>query len=205
MTINARMNSNKPFFKYVALSAWPHSGKDEVAKAFVRHANAELVDDGLPLRLAAPLLYGFDESLPFTQEGKATLVDTPNGQETVRVLLGDLGKQQEAKYGNGFMPFRALQMCAEVERRAMVPCFVFPSVRRDQGAHYKRLRPGEVLHLEIRRPGVGDSGNDFDQWDAASVDHIIQNDGTLEQLDARVADIIKYYTQCRNTRPMSHH
>lgn len=179
--------------KYLCLNGWPKSGKDEVANLFVKHLNAEKVDDGLPLRLAAPHLYGFDPSWPFSQEGKAKIVETPTGPRTVRDLLGTLGNHQEAEFGNGFLPFRALQMAAEVERRlGHEHIFVFPSVRKDQGAHYKAFAPEQTFVMEVSRPGTPPSEYAFDQWDHSQVDAVLNNDGTLEDLEAMVLTVIDF-------------
>ena len=182
------------FPKYICLNGWPKAGKDEVAKIFGKHLNAETVDDGLPLRLAAPHLYGFDQSWPFSQEGKMKMVQTPTGPRSVRDLLGTLGNQQEAEFGNGFMPFRALQLAAEVEARAGHDMhFVFPSVRKDQGQFYQEFAPGQVTIIQVDRPDVEPSPFAFDIWDRTKVDAVIHNDGSLEALEQSVLNLIGFY------------
>ncbi|MCR9222953.1 MAG: hypothetical protein NXH70_02690 [Hyphomonas sp.] len=161
--------------KYIALCGWPKSGKDEVAKILASLLDARVIDDGEPLRFAAPRLFGYDANLPYTQEGKATLIDTPEGKITVRQSLGDLGKHLEATHGHEFMAWRAIR---ETERYSN-PHFIFPSVRRSSASAFKGL---DSIVIEVRRPGYDSSPHDFDWYDPAHIDYVIHNDGDVDQL-----------------------
>jgi len=169
--------------KYIALCGWPKSGKDEVAKIFATLLNARVIDDGAPLREAAPLLFGYDEELPYSQSGKSVEVDTPNSQITVRQTLGDLGKFLEDTYGIEFMSWRAIK---ETTRHPN-PHFIFPSVRRSSASAFHKA--GGIV-VEIRRPGFDSSSHDFDWYDPTLVTHVIDNDGDLEDLRLKMLSFI---------------
>lgn len=177
----------KNLHKYIALCGWPKSGKDTVSDMLMGELNAIVIDDGLPLRQAAPILFGYDPLLPFSQEGKSTLIDTPNGQATVRETLGETGKFLEQKYGEQFMPWRALQ-AAKASRLHDTCHFIFPSVRKTQGMTY--LKNGGVV-IEIKRPGYDSSPYDFDWYDPALVSYTIENNGTIEDLREEVRSCIR--------------
>lgn len=179
--------------KYIALCGWPKSGKDEVAKILASLLNARVIDDGEPLRYAAPRLFGYDANLPYTQEGKATQVDTPTGRMTVRQTLGDLGKFLEGTYGHEFMAWRAIR---EAERYSHNH-FIFPSVRRSSASAFKGL---DSIVIEVRRPGYDSSPHDFDWFDPAHVDHVIHNTGDLADLRLLVQAFIDHGTEDSTTR-----
>lgn len=170
--------------KHIALCGWPKSGKDEVSKIFASLLNARVIDDGAPLREAAPLLFAYDRTLPYSQEGKETRVEAPNGYPTVRQTLGDLGKFLEDTYGEEFMAWRAIK---EVERYPHLH-FIFPSVRRSSATAYRKV--GGIV-IEIRRAGYNSSPHDFDWYDPNLVTHVIHNDGDLAQLRRVVEDFIR--------------
>lgn len=171
--------------RHVALVGWPKSGKDEVARMLEDEFGGVVVDDGAILRQALPILTGIDPSLPYSQEGKATVVRVGDRDEQVRQGLGELGNWLEARYGEDIVPIRAMQN-AEAQYGNAVPFFVYPSVRKSQGRVYKRH--GGVV-IEIARPGVGDSGNAFDWYEPSLVDITIHNDGTLDDLREQVKEL----------------
>lgn len=144
----------------------------------------EIIDDGAILRQALPILTGINPALPYSQEGKATVVRIGDREEQVRHGLGELGNWLEARYGDDIVPLRAMQIAQETHPSANF--YIYPSVRKSQGRAYKRH--GGIV-IEIKRPGVGDSGNVFDWYDPALVDITIQNDGTLDDLRATVKEL----------------
>lgn len=170
--------------RYIALCGWPKSGKDEVAKSLARYFATITIDDGHCLRQAAPTLFGCDAIDPYTQEGKSRVYETIAGPKEVRWMLGELGNALENHFGEGFMPYTAME---HAERRVVPgqsrPRFVFPSVRKSQGQFYKAKG---ALVVEVHRPGVEDSSHAFDAWDKSYVDMTIINDSTLEALDRAV-------------------
>lgn len=177
------------FPPYIAICGWPKSGKDEVAKALCNSPllDARKVDDGLCLRLAAPHLFGCDHDDPFSQDGKLREYETVSGVKSVRWMLGELGTALENHFGEAFIPYAALNRAKSMAARNDGSCFVFPSVRKSQPWHYKES--GAIV-VEVRRPGVGDSGNDFDRWDARAVDTIIFNNRGLRDLHLAVDKMI---------------
>lgn len=174
--------------KYIALCGWPKSGKDTVADEIARQAGAFKMDDGLVLRRACPILFGYDKAFPFSQEGKATLIDLPDGQETVREGLGELGKWLEDRYGEQFLPWRAIRMAQTHEAKTGTERYLFSSVRKTQGLTYKKN--GGVV-IQVRRPGVNSSPFDFDKFDESLVDVIFENDGTMEDIPAKVSKLLE--------------
>jgi hypothetical protein len=158
-----------------------------VADIICRHFPAFKVDDGLPLRLAAPHLFGCYPAAPFSQAGKLQKVMLPDGEHEVRRLLGRLGELMEEEYGADFLPYRALQQAEQIASSdPRIKTFVFSSVRRLQGEFY---RARGAIVIEVRRPGVGPSGNAFDKFETVP-DIVIQNSGTLEELEHLVVNII---------------
>jgi hypothetical protein len=138
---------------------------------------AVVIDDGLILRRALPILTGIDADAPFTQEGKATIVTIGERTEAIRQGLGELGNYLEARYGDFHMPQQAMRMAREEHPTA--PFYVYPSCRKNQGRAYKMA--GGVV-IQIDRPGFGPSGNAFDVWDADLVDVTIDNSGSIDDL-----------------------
>ena len=167
--------------RHIALCGNPKAGKSEVARILEDDFGGCVVDDGLILRRALPVLLGFDPDLPFSQEGKATLVQAGDRVEEVRDGLGELGNYLEARYGEDIMPLRAMQMAREEHSEANF--WIYPSVRKGQGRCYKRH--GGVV-VQVNRPGFGPSGYAFDTWAESAVDVVIDNSGSLEDLREQV-------------------
>jgi hypothetical protein len=171
----------------IGICGWPGAGKDEVAQTLQASFGYRVVDDGACLRNAAPSLFGFDPSLPFTRQGKGEFVDTPSGSKTVRDILGTLGNLVEAEYGSHFMPFMAVRSAKLDNAQTGHNNFVFPSVRKSQGQFYKDQ--GGII-IQVSRPGLEPSSHQFDKWDAANVDVFIENDGSLEDLARSVGIVV---------------
>lgn len=171
--------------KMIALCGWPKSGKSEVARILVERYGAAIVDDGEPLRKAAPhLFHGIDPEDCYTQEGKAKTITINDKTVTVRQALGYLGDVLEGFYGSHYLPDQALKKIG-----TMPPAryYVFPSVRKDQGHFYKRYG-GEVW--EIDRLGVKPSDNAFDKWDRLACDTMIYNHWGIEELERIVQHVM---------------
>jgi len=170
---------------YIALCGKPTAGKDTVARMIAHRIKASIIDDGLPLRLAAPVLFGFNPSYPFTQEGKAKEVLMPDGQtkRTVRDCLGTMCATLEDEFGEFIMPARAMELAEQTRRTEGVNVFLFPSVRRRQG-HFYKSKGGFVV--EVNRD-VEDSRYEFDNdYSRDCIDYVIPNHGTLEDLKDEV-------------------
>lgn len=175
---------NKSLPTIFALCGWPKSGKDEVARVIQKYTNGKHVDDAMPLRQAAPILFSFDPSYPFSQDGKSKKITTADGRKhEVRQLMGDLGMMMEEKYGDQFIPRSAVLACEVYKVTENVENFIISSCRRNNGKTYKE---NNGLVIEVRRPGVGPSEYEFDKWEEDFVDCVIVNDGTIEQLENAV-------------------
>lgn len=171
---------------YIALCGLPGAGKDTVAGLITSMTKAVIIDDGLPLRLAAPTLFGFNPAYPFSQEGKAKKILMPDGvtYRTVRDCMGTLSRLVEDEFGEFIMPARAMDLAEQVARNEEADVFVFPSVRRTQGWFYKR-RGGHVV--EVLRD-VPASKYAFDNdYERGCIDFQIDNNGTLEDTQDNVA------------------
>lgn len=166
---------------HVGLVGWPTCGKTTFAEMLEDEFNGQIVDDGLILRRALPILLGGDPQAPFSQEGKATSRLVGDRTETVREGLGELGNYIEARYGEDIVPVRAMEIARQEHPNARF--YIYPSVRKRQGRVYRRA--GGIV-IQVDRPGADDSGNVFDRWDQSNVDLIVRNDGSLADLRARV-------------------
>lgn len=166
--------------RHIALCGNPKCGKSTIAEMMVDEFGAVVMDDGLILRQALPILLGLPAEAPFTQEGKSQRYTLADREESVREGLGELGNYLEARYGDDIMPIRAMQMALASRGAAEVPFFVYPSVRKTQGRAYKRAGG---LVIQVDNPLAPPSGNAFDVWDRSCVDFTIQNDPRDMNLD----------------------
>lgn len=167
--------------KTICLNGWPKAGKSAVAEILERRFGAKIVDDGQILRDAAPILFrGIDRNDPYTQEGKAKLI-TINGQTyTVRQALGYLGDCLEQFFGNDYIPDQTMRLINDLPA---APYYVLPSVRKGQGFFYKHH--GATV-WEIHRNEVPPSDNPFDRWSTRAVDRVLENNGSLAELEELV-------------------
>jgi hypothetical protein len=168
--------------KFIGLCGYPTTGKTEVQKILTRRFGVIPIDDGLPLRRFAADNLDIEPQDPFTQEGKKKIITIIDEEMEVRQFLGELGNALEAKFGEYILPFLAVNS-APVLTAPAGEVFSFGSVRKYQGHFYKQQ--GGII-VEVRRKGVVWSGNAFDLYDRDAVDIVIQNDGTLEDLEAIV-------------------
>jgi hypothetical protein len=164
--------------KFVALCGNPKSGKSTVARMLEDEFGGVLVDDGLILRKAVPILFGIPEDEPFTQEGKVKVYDVCGREESVRQMLGELGNYLEERYSPDFMPTRSLAIARRDNAHA--PFSIFGSCRREQGRCYKRN--GGIV-IEVDNPLAAPSGNIWDEWDRSCVDFRLHNDPRELSLD----------------------
>ena len=167
--------------RFIALCGNPKSGKSEVQKILDSLYGYEPIDDGHVLREFAVEKLGLTWDDVQTQDGKAAYTDILGKRWQNRDILGTLGKQLEDMFGEHIMPF--------IATRGLSPYrfYSFGSVRKTQG-HFFRANGGVVL--EVRRPGVGPSGYEFDKFDRSAVSGVVDNDGDLEQLRLRTIDVI---------------
>lgn len=177
------MSSSTPV-ELIAVCGFPHAGKDTFVDALLAELGqgAVRVDDGMPLRRVASLLFEIPIEDCLTQEGKLKLIETPNGQETVRKAIGDVGKCLETRYGKDCTPFLAMKEVTRLKAgNPSLSHFIFSSVRMEQPWYYRER--GAVV-IEIDRPGNPPSPHDFDQYDKNSVNIRVINSGTLNDLKA---------------------
>lgn len=148
---------------------------------------AVIIDDGMPLRRALPILTGIPEEDCYTQEGKSKVYRVGNREEEVRKGLGELGNWLEGRYGEEILAELAMQYALREHPDA--PLYVYPSVRKTQGRAYRRMGG---LVIQVNNPKVGPSGNAFDVWDENAVDLRFTNDPdnmTLDELREHVCDL----------------
>lgn len=165
--------------KIIALCGHPTSGKTTAAEIINEVYGHELADDGRPLRLIAIDYMGLTPEQVFTQEGKLEKVQLNGREYTVREILGEIGNAFEEKFGGDIIPIMSHNA------RPKGAYSVFGSVRREQGAYWKKQG---ALVLEIVNPDVGPSPYEFDTYNAAYADHQILNDGLhrgLSKAEAR--------------------
>lgn len=171
----------------IALNGWPQSGKSAVAEILQERYGAVIVDDGVILRYAAPILFrGILPDDCFTQEGKLKSVEINGKTYTVRQALGYLGQCLEDFFGEDYIPDQTVRRIAELPD---APYYVLPSVRKGQG-HFYNLAGGRTY--EVHRPGIAKSENPFDVWDKCAVHASIQNYGTLDDLEDAVSHMMHH-------------
>lgn len=175
---NAQPNLWPTHIKHVALCGHPRSGKSTFGKLLAEEFGGVEVDDGLPLREAAIPLFGLNPEHPFTQDGKATRYEVCGQMVDVRSMLGDLGDYVEQKYGQSFMPERAIQTAYRDFPGA--PFYIHGSVRKEQSLAY---RSRGCLVIEVDNPNVRASGNAFDEWNKRYVDWRVVNDPRLMSIE----------------------
>lgn len=165
----------------IALCGAPLCGKSEVQRVLHQRYNVQPIDDGWPLRDFAIRHCGARILDVVTQAGKATEFVFPGGKRMVmREFLGEFGNAIEALLGPDAIPAMALNAVAR--ERGTFPGFSFGSVRRTQGCYLKKHG---VKVVEVIRPGVK-VVNAFDKYDRKCVDITINNNGSVEDLEAAV-------------------
>ena len=169
---------------FIGICGNPGSGKSEVQRILDVNHGVKPVDDGYALREFAMNNLGLTWDTVSTQEGKAQPITVCGKEITVRQFLGRVGNALEAEFGDQIIPEITLKRL--MARDGFSGTYSFGSVRKTQGLTYRKA--GGVI-IEVRRPGVGPSGNDFDKFDRRLVDHVIRNRGSLVELEAAVAKV----------------
>ena len=162
--------------RFVALCGNPLSGKSTAGK-LLESMGFGLVDDGGPMRKIAIEHFGFSHDDVYTQEGKLRTTKVNGVVMTWRDVVGRLGNALEHQFGADVIPELAYNAVPEGKNA------YFGSVRREQGWYHANRG---ALVLEIRRPGAGPSPYEFDRFNAAAAHAVINNDGDLDQLEARL-------------------
>jgi hypothetical protein len=165
----------------IALCGFPKSGKSEVQRILSERFGVHPVDDGYCLRQFAQQHLGLSHDDVYTQEGKARRTEVLGHKWQNRDILGTLGAQLEAMFGEHIMPWIA---CRGLDRSQS---YSFGSVRKTQGGFFKQK--GGVV-IAVRRPGVAASPFAFDAFDESLVDIWIDNDGDLAALEDKVVTAI---------------
>ncbi|MGE8141873.1 hypothetical protein ACQKOE_07845 [Novosphingobium sp. NPDC080210] len=173
--------------KIIALCGHPKHGKSTV-QSMLEELGVRPLDDGLPIRLEGMGRFGLTWEQVSTQEGKLEICHAFGRDMEVREALGLIGKEYEDT-DPGHWAKRAVDLV--LAEGDMTPVS-FGSVRRTQGHVYAGF--GGIV-LEIRDPRKPESPYDFDQYDAAAVTHTIINDGTLEDLRAKVLAAVAEYLE----------
>lgn len=174
------MNALTPFNtlpRYIGLCGNPKAGKSEVQRILDKLYGYQPVDDGYVLREFAVNKLGLTWDDVQTQDGKARFTEILGKNWQHRDILGTLGNHLEEMFGEEIMPFIA---CNTLPKAGI---YSFGSVRKTQGAFYRRVG-GKVL--EIRAPWAGPSPYAFDKFDASMVDLVIENNGTIAELEDKV-------------------
>lgn len=166
----------------IGLCGHPKSGKSEVQRILMEKFGVIAVDDGACLREFAMQNLGLTWDDVYTQEGKAAEIEVAGEVMQVRQFLGRLGNAIEDEFGQQIIPEIA-RTRAEANDYMLVS---FGSVRKMQGLTVRQ----NGMMIEVQRPGVGPSGNDFDWFDPTLVDITIENTGTIEDLEMSVQAII---------------
>jgi hypothetical protein len=173
--------------RHVALCGNPKSGKTAIAEELRDTYGYTIVDDGDLLRRAAIILYGpygMQPSDPYTQEGKARVIDVLGKSYTVRDLLGSLGSMLEEKHGEAFIPaaiLASLRLDDDDDDDDDETCYVFPSVRKTQGAVYAEQG---IPVVEIVRDGATPSPYGFDAYAKYLTSFTIENNTTIQEAAA---------------------
>lgn len=142
-------------------------------------------------------LYKLPRQMFDTQEGKASIVHTPDGDKTGRELLIDYSLAMKEAYGDDVWAKEVVRrICAESERRRIRHVVIhdwryvveIETLLREFGAFSSEF----VLHtIQVRRSCVRSmpipSEHNLDSY---PVDIIIDNNGTLDELKGAVMALI---------------
>lgn len=176
--------------RLVAICGNPNAGKTTVQRLLFEHFDYVPADDARALREIAIQYLGLTAHQVSTQEGKDEYVDILGRYWEVRNILGTLGNKFEEMFGDFAMPWMAMKGLDGGR-------YSFGSVRRTQGAFYKRL--GGIV-IGIRNPLAPESRYEFDRFDHDLVDYWIDNDAishgmssldAMADLEAKVTHLFK--------------
>lgn len=166
--------------RLVALCGNPRAGKSETQK-ILEDYGYQPADDAWPVRDFAIRHFGLSLEDVTTQSGKDGMTEVCGIPMQVREVLGKAANSLEREFGEDIMAWLAVQGLRPDTH------YSFGSVRRQQGKVYKQL--GGVI-IGVRRPGADRSPYEFDSFDESVVDHWIDNDGPIEALREKVADLM---------------
>ncbi len=193
----------------IALCGAPGSGKTTTQRLLTELFGIEPVDDGDIIRRHVMDLTGLTPDDVYSQEGKLRHVTVFGKKWQVRQLLGEYGNLVEALLGDEAIPEIAIR---SVLRQNVTPSgqfwgdnkspngYSFGSVRRQQGAAYKRA--GGVV-VEVLSGLKEASEWEFDSYDRSLVDFTIHNPGTsLEGLRRAIlqSPLTDWINGARDTR-----
>jgi len=164
----------------IALCGNPTAGKSEVQRILHEKFGYNPIDDGMVLRRFCVENLGLSWDDVMSQEGKKRSTEILGRVWGNRELLGELGKALEGMFGEHILPHIAHLHIKPGARSC------FGSVRKTQG-HYFRNLGGLVIG--VRRPGVGPSQYDFDQFDHSAVHVWLDNNGSIADLERAVEQI----------------
>lgn len=155
------------FPRLIGICGNPKSGKSTLQKILLDGFNYLPIDDGYPLRDFAMRHLGLSWDDVHSQEGKARYTDVLGTVWQNRKILGDLGAQLEAMFGEHIMMWMATRTLEPDARYSL------GSVRKTQ-AHYLKAQGGLIIGLT--NPLAPPSPYEFDKFDASAVDIWIHND-----------------------------
>lgn len=157
----------------IGICGHPKSGKSEVQRILSEEYGVHPVDDGHALRQFCQQHLGLSHDETHTQTGKAGHTTILGRRWQNRDILGTLGAQLEAMFGEYIMPW--------IATRGLDPnqAYSFGSVRKIQGDFYRQQ--GGLI-LAIRNPLVHASPYAFDAFDESLVDVWIDNDAQARGL-----------------------
>ena len=165
----------------MAINGRPGVGKSAVQKVLEAQFNIRAVDDGQVIRQHCMELFDLTEEDVTTQDGKRRKIEIEGAEWEVRKVLGEYGADLERTFGSMTVPNVAIRKVRrEIEEQTVdigAPIgYSFGSCRRDQARAYIDAGDwADVVILEITRPGIELSGNDFDLYDQSLVTHTYYN------------------------------
>lgn len=159
----------------IGLCGRPHSGKGEVRCILESQFGFYPINTKLPLIQATSALTGIDESALHSQKAKATMF---RGYQ-YRQIMGKVGDAIENMFGESFLIERALDPYKYSDGN-----FVVDALRKSQTKTF----PGYVVEIVSNR-GI-ETHNNFDLYDRDRIDYIIENNGSLGELEYNVAEML---------------
>lgn len=162
----------------IGLCGKPMSGKGEVRHILESQFGFYSINTKLPLIQATSLLTGIPEYELHNQSTKAKMF---RGFQ-YRQVMGKIGDALETMFGDKFLVERALEPHLHSDGR-----FVVDALRKKQTVDF----PGVVVEVVSHR-GI-DTRNDFDLYDRSKIDYIIENNGSLGELEYRVSEMLDHF------------
>jgi len=168
----------------IAICGRPGSGKSALQEILHRNYGIVPRDDGDVIRKHCMRIGGLSEDDVFTQSGKKRFTEVNGMNWQNRKMLGEYGRMIEQMFGENIVADLAVREAhQDWERDKSIIGYSFGSVRRNQGVLYRKL--GGIV-IQVEKPGVPESGNDFDLYNTSCINYSILNDGTLKDLEGIV-------------------